>query len=137
MPDFADEDDAFAQALQASMADVQAKPTEITAETGSASSALGSASSALGYASSALDRASSALANPVLETVCHDCKTPVDPLQKGVLLLNKSQFTFRCPGCKSKCAALSTLFVQWPIDDFKRFSEEQKTNFWKSTGTTS
>ena len=49
--------------------------------------------------------------------------------------MSKAARTFRCPQCNSKCTTLSTMFIGWPIDDFKRLSEEQKTQFWQSTGT--
>ena len=77
----------------------------------------------------------SVLAKPVLETVCTECKTPVDPFARGVRLMSKQQRTFRCQLCNCKCTMLSTMFISWPIDDFKRLSETQKIDFWNSTGT--
>ena len=77
----------------------------------------------------------SVLAKPVLETVCTECQTPVDPLSRGVRLMCKQQRTFGCHLCNCKCTMLSTMFVSLPIDDFKRLSETQKVDFWNSTGT--
>ena len=78
---------------------------------------------------------STTLADPALEVVCNSCKRPMDPFARGVRLMSKQLRSFRCQVCNTKCSQLSTMFVGWPIDDFKRLSEEQKTAFWQSTGT--
>ena len=75
------------------------------------------------------------LADPALEVVCNSCKRPMDPFARGVRLMSKQLRSFRCQVCNTKCSQLSTMFVGWPIEDFKRLSEEQKTAFWQSTGT--
>jgi hypothetical protein len=64
---------------------------------------------------------------------CSKCKTPVDPLRCS----GKSEATFKCSGCNSKCVMLHKRYGKWPIGNFKLLSDDDQAEFYKSTHTKS
>ena len=69
------------------------------------------------------------------DVLCMLCRLPVDTTSKGVRLMSKSQLTWRCSTCNSKCTSLSTLFGGWPVEDFRTLTAAEQENFWRTTST--
>ena len=59
--------------------------------------------------------------------VCCKCKAEVDPLR----CYGKSQGTWKCKTCNTRCVQLSKAFGSWPLPGFKELSEKEKTAFWQ------
>ena len=68
------------------------------------------------------------------QAVCRHCKTPVDPLKKGVRLMRKTPAEWQCSRCCSKTVTLSSIFGSWPISAYHELSDIQKEAFWKESG---
>ena len=62
--------------------------------------------------------------NPPMN-VCCKCKAEVDPLR----CYGKSQGTWKCKTCNTRCVQLSKAFNSWPLPGFKELSEKGENNF--------
>ena len=67
-------------------------------------------------------------------TVCRHCNTLIDKSKKGYKrIIYKSGPRYVCSRCNSKNVILYNQFGQWPIEEFRGFTEEQQQNFYNNT----
>ena len=66
---------------------------------------------------------------------CKHCKQVLGPNARGAKVSRKSPPTFACGGCNSKATTLNHLFGKWPLDEFQLLTDNEKAEFFASSGT--